>query len=164
MVVRCLLFVWLLGLALAVLTDTCIAQPQPFGPPPKSIGRGGPPVPRPFNREDLFVRLNLGSQQRTRLIKLMDEYEVKMRELLTKLHKQRMDLISLYEQYQFDEKEAQRLIQGINQTQNELLKVHHDHHKRLRTILSKEQFAQWTQWWKEQVFPFGPGRRQRSEP
>ncbi len=132
-----------------------LAQGQPY-PPPSPRSMGGPPHP-PFDREALFARLNLSAQQRTQLINLMNETEEKIRRLLTKLHEQRMQLIQLYQQYQFDEKTAQRIIQSINQTQAELLKTHHEHQKQLRRILDKEQFERWTQWWKERMF-FPPSK------
>lgn len=152
--------VWTAFLSTVVLG--ALAQGQPYPPPPPRSMGGQPP---PFDREALFARLNLTAQQRTQLINLMNETEEKMRRLLTKLHEQRMQLIQLYQQYQFDEKTAQRIIQSINQTQADLLKVHHENQKQLRRILDKEQFERWNQWWKERMFfppPKGDwGRRGR---
>lgn len=149
---------------IGVMVLGALAQGQPFSPPPRGMG-GQPPTPPSFDREALFARLNLTSQQRTQLINLMNETEEKIRQLLTKLHEQRMQLMQLYQQYQFDEKAAQRIIQSINQTQAELLKVHHENQKQLRRILDKEQFERWNQWWKERMFfppPKGDwGRRGR---
>ncbi|MGC8784925.1 MAG: Spy/CpxP family protein refolding chaperone [Armatimonadota bacterium] len=140
-----------------------LAQAQP--PPPPRAPEGQPPPRAFFDREALFARLNLTAQQRTRLTNLMNETEEKLRQLLTKLHEQRTQLMQLYQQYQFDEREALRLIQNINQVQADLLRVHHENQKQLRRILDKEQFERWTQWWKEHMF-FGPpkgewGRRGR---
>lgn len=152
--------VWTAFLSTVVLG--ALAQGQPYSPPPPRSMGGQPP---PFDREALFARLNLTAQQRTQLVNLMNETEEKMRRLLTKLHEQRMQLIQLYQQYQFDEKTAQRIIQSINQTQADLLKVHHENQKQLRRILDKEQFERWNQWWKERMFfppPKGDwGRRGR---
>ncbi|MCL6473591.1 MAG: periplasmic heavy metal sensor [Firmicutes bacterium] len=149
--------VWVLTL-FWLLSDTIAAGVLAQGappPPPPPRGMWGQPPPAPtFDREAMFNYLNLTAQQRTRLTALMNEFEEKMRQLLSRLHEQRMQLLKLYGQYQFDERAAQRIIQTINQTQAELLKMHHDHQKQLRRILDKEQFERWTQWWKERMsFP-----------
>jgi len=126
-----------------------------------------PPPPPSFDRESLFNRLNLTSQQRTQMTALLNEFEEKMRELLWKLHEQRMQLTNLYQQYELDERTAQRLQSSIRQTQGDILKLHHEHHKQLRRILTKEQFDRWNQWWKERMFtpPKNDwGRRGRSRP
>lgn len=155
----------LVGLAaiLAAMMTGALAQGQPYTPSP-SRGPGGQPHP-PFDREAMFKYLNITAQQRTRLIQLMNDTEEKMRQIFTKLHEQRTQLMQLYQQYQFDEKAALRLIQNINQTQAELLKLHHENHKQLRRILDKEQFERWNQWWKERMFAPPPkgewGRRWR---
>ncbi len=143
-----------------------LAQGQPYAPPPpRGMGGQPPPPPPPLDREAMFKHLNLTAQQRTRLINLMNETEEKMRQLFTKLHEQRMQLMRLYQQYQFDEKAALRIIQNINQIQADLLKLHHENHKQLRRILDKEQFERWNQWWKERMFVPPPkgdwGRRGR---
>lgn len=152
----------LLLLLSAMVISGVQAQMQP-PPPPRAPG-GQPTPPPPFDREALFAKLNLTAQQRTRLINLMNETEEKIRQLLTKLHEQRVQLMQLYQQYQFDERAAQRIMQSINQTQAELLKVHHENQKQLRRILDKEQFERWNEWWKERMFfpPKGDwGRRGR---
>ena len=151
---------------IGVIVAGALAQEQPYSPPPPRGMGGQPPKPRPFDREALFARLNLTPQQRIRLINLMNETEEKIRQLLTKLYEQRLQLMQLYQQYQFDEKAAQRIIQSINQTQAELLKVHHENQKQLRRILDKEQFDRWNQWWKEHMFlphPKGEWRRLRRD-
>lgn len=155
----------LLVLALGALPTSLTAQPpSPWGPP-RGMGGQRPPAP-PFDREALFNHLNLTAQQRTRLTALMNETEEQMRQLLTRLHEQRMQLMQLYGQYQFDEKAAQRLINNINQIQAELLREHHEHQKQLRRILDREQFERWNSWWRERM-PFAPpkgdwGRRGRN--
>lgn len=151
---------WLLFLSLWMWFGWCVSATAqlPQAPPPR------PPEGQAIDREALFSRLNLTPQQRTRLTALMNETEEKMRELLTRLHEQRMQLMQLYQQYQFDERAAQRLIQGINQTQAELLRGHHEHQKQLRRILDKEQFDRWNEWWRQRMFfpPKGDwGRRGR---
>jgi Spy/CpxP family protein refolding chaperone len=150
----------LLLLLSGLVSSGASAQIQP--PPPPRASDGQPPPPPPFDREALFARLNLSASQRTRLTNLMNETEEKLRQLLMKLHEQRMQLAKLYEQYQLDERGAQRILQSIHQLQGELLKVHHEHQKQLRRILDKEQFERWNQWWKEHMFfspPKGDWRR-----
>ncbi len=147
-----------------LLTPLSAQPPSPWGPP-RGMGGQRSPMP-PFDREALFNHLNLTAQQRTRLTALMNETEEKMRQLLTRLHEQRMQLMQLYGQYQFDEKAAQRLINNINQIQAELLRGHHEHQKQLRRILDREQFERWNSWWRERMTPFAPpkgewGRRRR---
>jgi Spy/CpxP family protein refolding chaperone len=144
-----------LAALLAIAATKAPSQAQPSAPYyPRGMG-GQPPLAPAFDREALFSRLNLTPQQRTQLINLMNETQEKIRQLLTKLHEQRMQLLQLYQQYQFEERTAQRLIQNINQTQADLLKVHHENQKQLRRILEREQFEQWNQWWKERMF-FAP--------
>ncbi len=161
---RLLLMVALLLFAGAIASGA-MAQFQP--PPPPRGQEGQPPPPPTFDRESLFNRLNLTPQQRTRLTALMNEMEEKMRQLMTRLHEQRMRLAKLYEQYDLDERAAQRLLSGIRQVQEEILKTHHEHQKQLRRILDKEQFERWKQWWRERMF-FPPkpdwGRRGRAKP
>ncbi len=140
----------LLLLLSGLVISGALAQVQP--PPPPRAPEGQPSPPAFFDREALFARLNLTVQQRTRLTNLMNETEEKLRQLLTKLHEQRTQLMQLYQQYQFDEREALRLIHSINQVQADLLKVHHENQKQLRRILDKEQFERWNQWWKERMF------------
>mgnify|MGYP001031060077 CR=1 FL=1 len=150
-------------LLIGVMVLGVSAQGQPFSPPPRGMG-GQPSTSLSLDREALFARLNLTAQQRTQIINLMNETQDKIRQLLTRLHEQRTQLMQLYQQYQFDEKAAQRIMQGINQTQAELLKVHHENQKQLRRILDRDQFEQWNQWWKERMFfpPKGDwGRRGR---
>ncbi|MEJ5250833.1 MAG: periplasmic heavy metal sensor [Chthonomonadetes bacterium] len=158
------LLVLVLLLLLGAVAPGARAQ---FQPPPPRGQEGKPPPPPPFDRESLFNRLNLTSQQRTRLTALMNEMEEKMRQLMTRLHEQRMQLAKLYEQYDFDERAAQRLLSGIRHVQDEILKTHHEHQKQLRRILDKEQFERWKQWWRERMF-FPPkpdwGRRERGKP
>lgn len=142
----------LLLLFAVVVASGAMAQFQPAPPPPSRGQEGQPLPPPPFDRESLFNYLNLTSQQRTRLTALMNEMEEKMRQLLTRLHEQRMQLGKIYEQYDIDERTAQRLQNNIRQIQGEILKAHHEHQKQLRRLLDKEQFERWKQWWKEHAF------------
>lgn len=154
----------LLLLFAGVVVSGVSAQFQPMTPPPSRGQEGQPPHPPAFDREALFNYLNLTPQQRTRLTALMSEMEEKMRQLLTRLHEQRVQLGKVYEQYDIDERTAQRLQNTIRQIQGEILKAHHEHQKQLRRILDKEQFERWKQWWKERMFlPSKPdwGRRWR---
>lgn len=150
------MFRWVFGIMLLILligaVDTGVmAQFQP-APPSTPRGREGrPPVSPSFDRESLFNRLNLTPQQRTRLTALMNEMEGKMRQLLTRLHEQRMQLAQLYEHYDIDERAAQRLQSNIRQIQGEILKIHHEHQTQLRKILDRDQFERWKQWWKERM-------------
>lgn len=160
------MFRWVFGVMLLILfigtVDTdVVAQFQPVPPLPR--GREGKPsLPPSFDRESLFNRLNLTPQQRTRLTALMNEMEEKMRQLLTRLHEQRMQLAQLYEQYDIDERAAQRLQSNIRQIQGEILKIHHEHQKQLRKILDPDQFERWKGWWKERMsFPPKRNREQR---
>lgn len=165
------MFRWLFSVMLLILligpVDTGVmAQFQPAPPPPR--GREWrPPIPPSFDRESLFNRLNLTSQQRTRLTALMNKIEEKMRQLLTRLHEQRTQLAQIYEQYDIDERAAQRLQSNIHQIQGEILKIHHEHQKQLRKILDRDQFERWKGWWKERMFLLPKsnwGQRGRAKP
>lgn len=155
------------GIALLlVLTGGLI--PGTLAQSPPMPGSPQQPPSRPsFDRESLFNRLNLTPQQRSQMTALMNEFEEKMRQLFSRLHEQRTQLANLYLQYELDERAAQRLQSSIRQTQGEILKVHHQHHKQLRRILTKEQFERWNQWWKERMFyppKDGWGRRGHPKP
>ncbi len=150
----------------SVWTTSALAQFPPMPRPTRGPERKPPPPP-PFDRESLFNRLELTAQQRTQMTALLNQFEEKMRQLYTRLHEQRMQLTNLYLKYEIDERSAQKILNSIRQTQDEILKAHHEHHKQLRRILTKEQFERWNDWWKERMFfpPQGDwGRRGRSKP
>jgi hypothetical protein len=86
------------------------------------------------------VLMSLPPERAARVRDLQKRVKMTNAQLEERLRAQREQLEELYQSFRFDSTQCQRLHQGIRQTQDQLLALHHRFQMELRTLLTEAEF------------------------
>lgn len=116
-----------------------LGQASAQNPPPGAPAPGQPGMPGHGPIDDQQV-LQLNPNQKGKFDAFRTKSRAAKKKLLDQLNDVRHQLWNVYQSYDLDFKQAQRLNAELNKIQQDLLKLHFDEQIELRKILTKSQF------------------------
>lgn len=128
------------------------------GRQPNGFGRRGPTEEEKARARD---RVGMTVEQQQKLEQLYVEFDKTMREHMDALRDRFGKLRALYESYDIDTKQAQSIIRDISRLRGRLLSQQLDNEQRVRTILTRDQYARMRALMKEEWEKRAAARRQR---